>query len=181
LQFIGGIGKYQSRWGIVMTEVITCPGCLRKLQLPLEIIGQVVQCPACQKTFTAENPAPPPPVRAPSLEPYRPPPERAEPPRPRGYGEGDEVVRRPMAPHRGGALLTIGILGLVLCPPVLGPMAWVMANSDLVQMQAGRMDDGGESMTRAGQVLGIIATIVGVLMVLFFCLGVMADTGGRRW
>jgi hypothetical protein len=164
-----------------MMEVITCPGCGRRLQLPEEVIGEDVQCPACGQTFTAQNPAPPPPVRAPSLEPYRPPPERAELPRPRESGDRGERLRRPLTPHRGGALLTVGILGLVLCPPILGPMAWVMANSDLAQMQAGRMDARGEGMTRAGQVLGIIATIVGVLMVLIFFLTLMADTGGRRW
>jgi hypothetical protein len=160
-----------------MAEIITCAGCQKRLQLPEEVMGQVVQCPACGATFTAENPAPPPPARAPSLEPYRPKPERAELPRGRAYDERREPFRRyPVQPHRGGAVLTIAILAFPLCAPVLGPIAWVMANSDLAQMHAGRMDASGESLTRAGQVLGIIATVFGILVVLFIFLSMMADT-----
>lgn len=58
-----------------------------------------------------------------------------------------------------------GILGLVLCFP-FGIAAWVMANGDLRQMDAGRMDPEGRSMTYAGKVLGIIAVCLAILGVL---------------
>ena len=169
-----------------MAEIISCPGCQRKLQVPETVFGQTVQCPSCQATFTAENPAPPPPgVRIPNLEPYRPLPERAETPRRRGgYDDyGGPIRRRDWAPHRGGAVLTVGILAVVIwcLAPILGPIAWVMGSSDLAQIQAGRMDPSGEGLTRAGQVLGIIATILGILFVVLFFFSLLAETGGRGW
>ncbi len=65
---------------------------------------------------------------------------------------------RRKTPHRGGTILTLGILGLVLCG-ACGIAAWVMAAEDLKQMRAGRMDRSGEGLTRAGMVLGIISVV----------------------
>jgi len=61
-----------------------------------------------------------------------------------------------MQPHQGAVILTLGILGLVLCLP-LGIAAWVMGTNDLREMNAGRMDPSGRDMTNVGRVLGIIA------------------------
>ncbi len=36
-----------------MPEIITCPKCLRKLLLPLEILGKEVRCPSCSTDFVA--------------------------------------------------------------------------------------------------------------------------------
>jgi predicted Zn finger-like uncharacterized protein len=36
-----------------MAETISCPSCSSQLQVPDSYIGQVVQCPECQHTFTA--------------------------------------------------------------------------------------------------------------------------------
>ncbi|HZT82465.1 MAG TPA: hypothetical protein VFA26_19710 [Gemmataceae bacterium] len=44
-----------------MPETIGCPRCGRKLRLPNEVIGCLVQCPRCAETFTASLPAPGPP------------------------------------------------------------------------------------------------------------------------
>ena len=44
---------------------------------------------------------------------------------------GDRFVRRDLLPHRGSTILTLGILSLLVCGPILGPMAWVMGNTDL--------------------------------------------------
>ncbi|MBI1903904.1 MAG: hypothetical protein HYS13_22615 [Planctomycetia bacterium] len=49
----------------------------------------------------------------------------------------------PVQPHRGTMILVLGILSLVLCP-ILGPFAWVMGNTDMQEMAAGRMDRSGE-------------------------------------
>ena len=54
-----------------------------------------------------------------------------------------------MAPHRGSAVLTLGILSLVICGIILGPIAWAMGHADLNEMRAGRMDPEGEGMTCA--------------------------------
>jgi DNA-directed RNA polymerase subunit M/transcription elongation factor TFIIS len=60
-----------------------------------------------------------------------------------------------LLPHRGGLILAFGILGWVICFP-FGIAAWVMGNSDLREMAAGRMDPRGEGLTRAGKILGAV-------------------------
>jgi hypothetical protein len=65
-------------------------------------------------------------------------------------------------PHRGGTVLALGILGLVCCG-ICGIIAWVMANNDLREMAAGRMDRSGEGSTRAGRVCGIISVALAVV------------------
>ena len=64
-----------------MQEIINCPSCQRKLQVPDSLLGQDVQCPTCGATFVASwnNPAPPPPGPSTAPPPYHPPP----PPGPR--------------------------------------------------------------------------------------------------
>ncbi len=80
-------------------------------------------------------------------------------------------------PHRGGLILGLGIAGFVvwfICP-VLSIMAWVMGSSDLNDMEARRMDPSGKPLTRAGQILGMIMSLVwivaAVIMVFVFLLG----------
>jgi hypothetical protein len=79
-----------------------------------------------------------------------------------------------MKPHRGTLILVFGILSLVICAP-LGIVAWIMGGGDLKQMDAGAMDPSGRSVTNAGRICGIIATIllsVGVLIgIAFMALG----------
>ena len=83
-----------------------------------------------------------------------------------------------MEPHRGGAILALGIIGLVVCG-ICGIIAWVMANTDLAKMKAGRMDPAGESMTQAGKILGIIASVLMILGVIWvvFVMGIVATSG----
>jgi hypothetical protein len=76
---------------------------------------------------------------------------------------------RDAVPHRGGTVLTLGILGIVTftCMPVgliLGILAWVLGQSDLARMKTGEMDPSGEGLTHAGWVCGIIATVLGGLI-----------------
>ena len=61
--------------------------------------------------------------------------------------------------HRGGLVLTFGLLGIMLFAP-LGIVAWILGSKDLNSMTRGDMDPAGEGMTRAGKVLGIIATVL---------------------
>jgi predicted Zn finger-like uncharacterized protein len=104
--------------------------------------------------------------------------------------------RRDFIPHRGGAVVTMGILGLVLTVVPLVPLAglvlsiiaWVMGTTDLAEMRAGRMDPEGESQTSAGRVCGIIGVVLhivsAVIVAAFFfcmCIGAAgAGAGGRH-
>jgi hypothetical protein len=74
-------------------------------------------------------------------------------------------------PHRGGTVLTLGILGIVgaavfaFCFPLLVVNlfltlpAWLMGQSDLRAMKAGAMNREGRGMTLAGFILGIFGTV----------------------
>ena len=75
-----------------------------------------------------------------------------------------------MKPHRGTLILVLGILGLLLCQ-VLGIPAWIMGNNDLKEMDVGQMDPTGRSITNAGRICGIIATI---LLILSLIVGIIA-------
>jgi hypothetical protein len=81
-----------------------------------------------------------------------------------------------MKPHRGTVILVLGILGLVVCGP-LGVVAWILGNGDLKQMDAGAMDATGRSLTNAGRICGMIATILLALAILavivIFALGLL--------
>jgi hypothetical protein len=169
----------------IMAEIITCPACQRKLQVPESFYGQTVQCPECAHQFVADpqaqgvQTAPPPAADPPSDAPE---PENLPRRRKRTYDEDpdddfDDVpsMRRRESPHRGGLILTLGIIALVgglsfLVPLIIGPFAWIMGNSDLAEIHAGRMDDGGEGMVQAGRILGIIATVFLLGIILMFCL-----------
>jgi hypothetical protein len=76
-------------------------------------------------------------------------------------------------PHRGGMILTLGIIGLVvglvICPivMVLGFVAWFMGTADLRKMDQGIMDPSGRGNTVAGKVMGIITSILFILYLLF--------------
>jgi hypothetical protein len=88
---------------------------------------------------------------------------------------------RPMTPHRGTAVLVLGILGLVLCL-ICGIIAWVMGSTDLREMDAGRMDPTGRGMTQAGRICGIISVVlhilgIGVWLLMVVVFGVAAAAG----
>ncbi|HET6423709.1 MAG TPA: hypothetical protein VFG20_08510 [Planctomycetaceae bacterium] len=74
-----------------------------------------------------------------------------------------------VAPHRGVLILTLGILSLIVCQP-LGFAAWLMGSNDLKEMRAGRMDRQGESLTQAGQIIGIIGSVLTILGLVIGCL-----------
>lgn len=92
-----------------------------------------------------------------------------------GYEASDAGPRRRLAPlpHRGAAVLTLGIVGVVVCF-ICAIIAWVMGQADLKAMRAGSMDASGEGITRAGWVLGIIGTCLGALWLLLFVSGALA-------
>lgn len=182
-----------------MSDVLDCPSCRRKLRRPDGVAGRQVQCPACGATFTAigtaddvllaepvEDAAPavigtalgeglaglrlelddvPAPARA------VPPPPLPLRPRPVAdtYDAPSRDRRRDLEPHRGGLILTLGVLSVLLAPTcVLSPLgvvfglaAWIMGQNDLRQMRAGQMDTDGQANTRGGRVCGILGMLVG--------------------
>jgi multisubunit Na+/H+ antiporter MnhB subunit len=74
-------------------------------------------------------------------------------------GFGMQPQPQSLRPHRGSAVLVLGILGLIVCP-ILGIVAWVMGNNDLRQMAAGQMDVSGRGLTSAGRICGMISVIL---------------------
>jgi len=71
-------------------------------------------------------------------------------------------MEQALRPHRGGTVLALGILslvvGLFLIP--LGIVAWIMGSRDLKGMKRGEVDPAGRSLTRTGWVFGIAASVL---------------------
>lgn len=88
----------------------------------------------------------------------------------------------PLAPHRGTVILTLGILGIVPCF-ICGIIAWVMANNDLREMKAGRMDPEGMQFTQAGKICGMVGVLLtaasfAIQILVFGCMAVFMVTAG---
>ncbi|HSM44910.1 MAG TPA: DUF4190 domain-containing protein [Acidimicrobiia bacterium] len=69
-------------------------------------------------------------------------------------------------------ILVLGIIGVVLCQ-FLGPVAWVMGNSELQAIDAGRRAPENRGTANAGRILGIIGTVLLVLGIVFTVLFVI--------
>src|SRR5262245_5360006 len=182
-----------------MNEISTCPQCRRDVQIPESLMGKNVKCPLCGTTFVASgagafSQAPQPPAAPWSNEP--PPPPRPPPFRYPDRGEYPDDRRdyrdpygyrgpydRPVEPHRGAAVLTLGILSLVICGVgfVTGLIAWIMGGIDLSKIQRGVMDRQGEGTTRAGMICGIIGTVLQVLGFFLFILLSVLEEHNRRF
>jgi hypothetical protein len=80
-----------------------------------------------------------------------------------------------LAPNRGGMILAFGILGLVICI-IFSIIGWIMANKDLAEMAAGRMDPSGEGLTGAGKILCMVAVavqVIGMIFAILFFVGMV--------
>jgi hypothetical protein len=93
-----------------------------------------------------------------------------------------EPARAYLAPHRGGLILTFGILAWVFSCPIFGLMAWMMGASDLREMRHGRMDNSGIALTQAGHILGMINTLLWIVLfaVVLFVFVLAAVSGALR-
>jgi hypothetical protein len=189
-----------------MPEIANCPQCQRQLRVPDNLLGQSVQCPSCRTTFVATaaggsappaappQPAPPPWPGAGDQVSDQPRPQGAPPgrgpeqvywePPQREYGFQD-IPQRHLRPHNGTMILVLGILSLVVCG-LLGPVAWIMGNSDLAAMRSGSMDRSGEGITQAGRICGMIASILMIVVcsiygVIFLIAIAGSAAGGRNF
>jgi hypothetical protein len=76
-------------------------------------------------------------------------------------------------------VLTFALLGWFVCP-IFAVAAWSMGSEDLHKIRRGQMDSSGLGLTQAGQILGMIETIlflVGLALMLLGCL-IGAVSGG---
>jgi hypothetical protein len=181
---------------------IRCPHCRRTLDVSDELLGRQVRCQECRGVFVAkragasdeaEKPRPKPRPRRPRVVdepcPYcgedAPLDARACPHCGLDLEDEFEVderpweepgeVRRDVEPHRGGVVLALGIVGLLLasptfCCPVFAIAglsasvpAWVMGRRDLARMRLGELDPEGRGTTQSGIVCGIIGVAVVLL------------------
>jgi len=83
-----------------------------------------------------------------------------------------------MKPHRGGMILAFGIISIFFCNIIFGPMAWIMGNQDLAEMDAGRMDPSGRETTKAGKICGIIGLAWFAALMLLYCVIFMVAAAG---
>jgi hypothetical protein len=155
-----------------------CNGCGQTLRVADEHAGKMARCPKCGAVVnvpaagtTAAAAPPPQPVPdflqpASSSNPFADRPDQDTNP----YVSPTALqtpVRSYRQPHRGGLILTFGIVGLLCCMP-LGIVAWVMGAADLKAIRAGTMDPAGQSMTQAGMVIGIISVVLA-------CIGIVVN------
>lgn len=69
-----------------------------------------------------------------------------------------------VAPHRGGLIFLLGLLGFVVGCPLFSFLAWVMGARDLAEIRARRMDSQGAGLTLGGMLLGIIVSVLWMIL-----------------
>jgi ribosomal protein S27E len=69
-----------------------------------------------------------------------------------------------IAPHRGGLIFLLGLLGFAVACPLFSFLAWVMGSRDLAEMRARRMDRSGEGLTMGGMILGIVVSVFWIVV-----------------
>lgn len=129
-------------------------------------VGQGRIAADCELAQSAAGPWEPATSMFPTLVRVAPKPDPApafQPPSPFGaslYSPAAGSTSQYMQPHRGGLILVLGLVGIVMGCPIFSLMAWVMGSGDLREMQVGRMDRSGEGLTQAGMILGMIPSIL---------------------
>ena len=98
-----------------------------------------------------------------------------------GSGLNPSLPATPTA-HRGQLMLLLGIMSLIVGPPIVSVVTWVMAHNDLKKMAAGQMDPAGRSQTSLARLLAIISTLGWPAILSCCCMGWVANQfiqGGR--
>jgi len=161
----------------------TCKECSNQLAVPEEHAGKNARCPSCQAINLIPGASAIPPA-APSTPPFAVGDGKAESnpfenpvaPSPNYASPYSGAMSHPaqyqggyQEPHRGGLILTLGILSL-FCNMMMIPgiLAWVLGSGDLKKMKAGMMDPSGYGTTQAGMIIGIIATCLVIIVAIFY-------------
>jgi hypothetical protein len=92
-----------------MANVVVCPTCSRKLRLPDHLLGKEVRCPGCKNIFTTQAESALRSTRDEDEEDDELEDLREETERP---SRRQRSLRTDAQPHRGGLLLTLGIVSL---------------------------------------------------------------------
>ncbi len=83
-------------------------------------------------------------------------------PQPNAYGQPAYGYQQAPDHPRSTTILVLGILGLVACQ-ILGPVAWVMGNGAIREIDASQGRLGGRGAVQAGRICGIVATVILIL------------------
>ena len=99
------------------------------------------------------------------------PPSMPPPPPPGApYGASGSPYGGMPRPHpQGTTILVLGILSLVICG-MLGPVAWVMGNNALAEIDQYPSAYSNRGSVQAGRICGIIATVLMIVGVILFIL-----------
>ena len=92
------------------------------------------------------------------------------PPPPPGPSPYDSPYGGSQAHPQGTTILVLGILS-ILCCGILGPVAWVMGNNALAEIDRNPAAYTNRGNVNAGRICGIIGTILWAISVVFFLLG----------
>jgi hypothetical protein len=124
-------------------RVVKCPGCGRTIPVGDDEWGVTIECSQCDTQFTASA------ANRVWL------PRDGAPPEPE--------PKETLPPHRGTLVLILGILSLVTCPMIFGPLAWLLGHLDVKAMREGRMDSAGLTHTNTGRICGMLGTLLFVV------------------
>lgn len=162
----------------------SCKGCVSVLKVPDEYAGKQARCPKCQTLNLIQAGIQTEPAGSlfddlPTAPPYKSDNPFGAEPEPNvysapmsqpTYGASPHLGSAYAMPHRGGMVLTFGILSVALCNFMLIPgiLAWIIGSGDLKKMHAGVMDPAGRGLTQTGMIMGIIMTCLSALFILFY-------------
>ncbi|MBN2624713.1 MAG: hypothetical protein JXA83_15150, partial [Acidimicrobiales bacterium] len=74
---------------------------------------------------------------------------------------------------QGTTILVLGILSLVVCS-LLGPVAWVMGNNALAEIDRNPTAYTNRSSVQAGRICGIVSSCLMILGVVIFVIAMIA-------
>lgn len=82
-----------------------------------------------------------------------------------------------MKSANGVLILVLGILSIVGFGCFTGLPAWIMGNSALKDIDAGRADPSERGLVLAGKIMGIISTVITLLLACFWLIAIAGIFG----
>lgn len=76
---------------------------------------------------------------------------------------------------QGTTILVLGILSLICCG-LLGPVAWIMGNSAIKEIDANPSAYSNRGSVQAGRIIGIIATVLLILGIAFYAFAIIVGS-----